>query len=230
MGKEIGNKRLHRTRKFHEWQADFSAAYTVFLYKTAVRQLTKKCLVLWQSRYVEQPANGSHPQHDKSSPNLYTIPLGTVRILFSYVRQGLHSSLLRLGFITRFLYVFLIPPIVLQNLPSTFLDLITLIFREMQKLWSFLLRSFLQPHVTSCVFHVQIYYWQLIFLPAERNQRLIGTYILMEWGRRITATFMVCLRQAVCDNSFTTKFQAKFYKHFTTQKHQLEQNPTQEKY
>jgi len=77
----------------------------------------------------------------------------------------------------------------------------------------------IKPHVTSCVFHIQIYYWQLIFLTDERNQRLIGTYILMEWARRITATFMVYLRQAVCDHSFTTKFPAKFYKHFSTQKH-----------
>ena len=113
------------------------------------------------------------PKHDKSSPHLYTIPLGTVRILFSYVRQGLHSILLRLGFITRFLYVFFVLPTVLQILPSTFLDLITLIFREKQKLWSFSLMSFLQPHVTSCVSHIQIFYWQLIFLPAERKHYLI---------------------------------------------------------
>jgi hypothetical protein len=115
-------------------------------------------------------ANGSRPEHDKSSPHFYTIPLGTVRILFSYVRQGLHSILIRLGFITRFLYVFFVFPTVLQILPSTLLDFITLIFREKPKLWSFTLRSFLQLHVTSCVSHVQIFYWQLIFLPAERNQ------------------------------------------------------------
>ena len=115
----------------------------------------------------------SPPMVHTSSPNLYTTPLETVRILFSYVRQDLHSVLLRLGFIARFLYVFLVPPSVLQNLPSTFLDLITLIFREKQKLWSFSLRSFFQPHVTSCVFQIQIFYWQLIFLPAEWNQCLI---------------------------------------------------------
>jgi hypothetical protein len=45
---------------------------------------------------------------------------------------------------------------VLHVLPFIFLNLITLIFREEYKLWSFSYGSFLRPPVTCSVFHVQI--------------------------------------------------------------------------